>query len=186
MTRTGLLSMAAVVAGLAAVVGLELRTGTGDEGTMDLTPPSAAPSSPLAAAPPAAANHTRDWVQTILTRPLFAPYRRPAAAMASGGAPSTLPRVAGILLDGGRRSVIFAAAEGGKPQVLAEGADVAGYRVRSIESGQVTLVGPDGPLILRPSFDPTPRPAAAPAPGQGLPGLPGLPVFGAPVGPAAR
>lgn len=153
---------------------------------MNPVPPSAGLQATLAAAAPAAVSHRQDWVQTVLARPLFAPNRRPPAGLAA--APASLPRVAGILVNGNSRSVIFAAAGGGKPQVVAEGAEVAGFRVQSIESGQVTVVGPGGPLVLRPSFDPSPRPAAVPQL-PGLPGvfsIPGLPAPGAPPGPTAR
>ena len=164
MMRGGLAALAVLALALAAVMGLELGARTTDEADMNLAPLSAGPQAASAATAPAAVSHRRDWVHTILARPLFAPNRRPPAGLAA--APAGLPRVAGILVHGDSRSVIFAAAGGGKPQVVAEGAEVAGFRVRSIESGQVTVVGPDGPLVLRPSFDPSPRPAA----GAAIPG----------------
>ena len=142
--------------------------------------PGSAPASTVAAASLGAARPIEGWVRTVLGRPLFAPNRRPAAGAAAGVVATSLPRVAGIMVSGGGRSVIFAAADGGKPLVVGEGADVLGFRVQSIELGQVTVVGRDGPVVLRPSFDPAPRAVATVQPG--VPGLPGLPGFGAPVG----
>jgi len=133
---------------------------------------------------PSAASPTRERVATVLARPLFAPTRRPAAGVAA--ALEGLPRVTGILVDGGRRSVIFATADGGKPVVVAEGGEVAGFRVQTIESGQVTVLGTEGLRVLRPSFDPSPRPSVATPQLPGLTGLPGLPVLGAMPTPPAR
>jgi len=194
MTRIGLLALTGTAVALAATVGLELQPWSGDEGAMSPNQPHVPPA---AAAPAAgqvttatvpAAEPARRYVQTILERPLFAPNRRPAPPAAGlPDAPAIgVPRVAGILVDGGRRSVIFAAAEGGKPQVLTEGAMVGGFRIDQIDSAQVRVVGPNGTRVLRPSFDPS-RPAPAPVSGlAGLPGLPGLPGLSVPPGPAAR
>jgi hypothetical protein len=82
-------------------------------------------------------------------------------------------------MDGGRRSVIFASQGERRPMVVSEGAGLDGFRVELIEAGRVTVVGPGGRQVLRPSFDPNPPPpVAVPAqapPGQpGPPGLPGL------------
>ncbi len=160
-------------------------------------PPTRAATPPAAPVPPAAANHTQEWVETILARPLFAPNRRPPAnaPAAAAAAPPPLPRVTGILIDGKSRSVIFAN-PGGRPVVVPEGGTMNGFRVQSIDTGQVVLSGPDGPRTLRPSFDPQPAASAPPAPAPGLPGLqgltgiPGLPMLGAPPnappGPSAR
>lgn len=197
MTRGGLVALAALAVGLAAVVGLELRPGIEDQGGMSPAAPRTAPRSPTAAAAPGPADyaqdHAADWVRTVLARPLFAPGRRAAAAAVPGAATVRLPRVTGILVDGSRRSVIFASVDGGKPLVVAEGAEISGFRVQSIDTGQVTVVGPDGPSVLRPSFDPTPR-QAAPVQQQAVPqglnfqGLnpPGLPGFGPRPGASAR
>jgi len=191
MTRIGLLALSGTAVALAATVGLELQPWSGDEGTMSpnrpYVPPAAvAPATgPVTTAAGPAAEPAHRYVRTILDRPLFAPNRRPPPPAAGlPDAPALgVPRVAGILVDGGRRSVIFAAAEGGKPQVLTEGAMVAGFRIDQIDSAQVRVVGPNGTRVLRPSFDPS-RPA--PVPVSGLPGLPGLPGLGVLPGPAPR
>ena len=125
-------------------------------------------------------------MQAILSRPLFAPNRRAPVGIAAGGVSTGLPRLAGIMISNSGRSVIFAAADGGKPNVVAEGAEVSGFRVQSIENGQVTVVGPDGSRVLRPSFDPAPRQAATIQPQPTLPGPFALPGPGVPAGVAAR
>ncbi len=178
MSRAALPLLAALALALAALIGLELRPVSAEEdGMQALTTRVAAPrQGPAMAAP---ADHRQAWVETILARPLFAPDRRAPAAAAGSGAPQpALPRVAGILVEGSRRSVIFAGTGEGRSVVVAEGAELNGYRVQSIDAGQVIVSGPGGVQVLRPSFDP--RPSAAPAAGPAAPGrsgLPGLPGF---------
>ena len=78
----------------------------------------------------------------ILARPLFSPSRRPAATLtASAAPPAVLPRLAGTIVHGVDRSVIFTLASGGKPVVAHEGSVVGGYTVRAIQAGRVTLAG---------------------------------------------
>lgn len=191
MRQAAVYLLVALAAGLAFAIGLELRADSLDEGAMSArnlaTPRQDGVSAGLGAGgdgPAVADRHRREWVEAVLARPLFSPDRRPAArgAVATGAAPARLPRLSGILLDGARRSVIFAAGDGGRPVVVAEGGELNGFRVQSIEAGQVTIVGPDGPHVVRPSFDPRPAGGATP----GLPvspgGIPGLPTIGAGAG----
>lgn len=124
----------------------------------------------------------------ILARPLFSPSRRPAAiATASAAPPAVLPRLAGTIVHGGDRSVIFTLGNGGKAVVAHEGSEVGGYTVRAIQAGRVTMAGPDGEHVLRPTFGPqtdasvqtpvgTPAlpPGAAGAISLNLPGLRGF------------
>lgn len=185
MMRGRVVVLAALAVVLSVGVGLELRDGSEDEGGMNTAlsragSPGSVPATTVAVAPLGAARPIEGWVQTVLGRPLFAPNRRPAAGAAPGVVATSLPRVAGIMVNGGGRSVIFAAADGGRPLVVGEGAEVSGFRVQSIELGQVTVVGRDGPVVLRPSFDPAPRAVATVQPG--VSGPLGLPGFGAPVG----
>lgn len=106
----------------------------------------------------------------ILARPLFSPKRHPAATATASAAPSAaLPRLAGTILHGVDRSVIFTLA-GGKPMVAHEGSEVGGYTVRAIQAGRVTLAGPDGEHVLRPTFGP--QTAASAQPPVGTPTLP--------------
>jgi hypothetical protein len=138
------------------------------------------------AAPPIAA---------ILARPLFSPSRRPPqsklgnAADDSGLADS---RLAGIVIEPGRRFAIFAP-QGAKFLTVTEGETVSGWRVDSISPREVSLSGPDGTRILQPKFDPnlappsdettTPTPVFGVPPNlRAAPGVvvpqPGAPVFG--------
>jgi hypothetical protein len=170
----------------AVTIALELPGIVADDGAMIATVPSPTPARPNPAIPLRVTRVDRDeLVDGILARPLFAATRRPAAVAArTATAPANLPRVAGILVNGRSRSVIFAAREGGRPVVVHEGAQVGAYTVESIEAGQVTLLGPGGAQVLHPSFDARPRdPGAAAGPGaalatdvmQSLRNLPGFP-----------
>lgn len=180
----GLLGLGVLLAGM---ITLELTGIVADDGTMIASTPLPAPPSP-AAASPIARDDRQELVDAALARPLFVSTRRPAAVAAGPtAAPANLPRLAGIMVNGDSRSVIFAATEGGRPVVAREGAQVGAYTVQSIEAGQVTLSGPGGAQVLRPSFDLRSRePAAAigagiPAPSAAAPDvmqtLRGLPGF---------
>jgi hypothetical protein len=65
--------------------------------------------------------------------------------------------------------------ENAKPQVMRVGDRLAGFEVKAILAGEVTLTGPDGDRVLRPSFEQ--RPA-----GGGGPGRPGTVVPAAAAG----
>jgi len=126
------------------------------------------------AAPPIAA---------ILARPLFSPSRRPPQSTpgkaddTSGLADS---RLAGIVIEPGRRLAIFAP-QSGKLLTVTEGETVSGWRIETISPREVSLSGPEGTKSLQPKFDPNlappaeAQPPAVPAP-VAAPG----PVFGAP------
>ena len=119
-------------------------------------PPVAVParvSVAAASVPAVAPDHTNDWVNAILARPLFSPDRRPAAngAVVSATAASSLPRLSGVMVGPFGRRAIFAA-EGSKPMVVGEGGHVSDWTVRVIEAGAVRLVGPGGEQVLHPSF----------------------------------
>ena len=148
----GLLLTAA--AALAGVIMLEIAGRSGnDDAVISNSPRLPAPAPRSAAAP--AARQAASWAEAALARPLFSPTRRPAprAETPVPAAQAGLPRVAGILVSPGGRSVIFAAAAGGKPVVAREGGQVGAYQVQRIEAGRVTVVGPDGPRVLVASFD---------------------------------
>ncbi len=124
---------------------------------------------------------------------MFSPSRRPpqgnTAKAAEDGGLADL-RLAGIVIEAGRRFAIFAP-EGAKALTVTEGETVSGWRVESISPREVALSGPDGTKTLQPKFDPNlappPEPAAAPpqvvvAPPniRAAPGIvpqPGAPVF---------
>lgn len=128
------------------------RSVTDDDGMIASTPrPFLTTPEPVAALPAP----DKGWpmlADSILARPLFAATRRPTAA-APAPPPASLPRLAGILVNGRSRSAIFAAIGAGRPLVVQEGAQVGGHTVQSIEAGQVTLAGPGAPQVLRPTFD---------------------------------
>lgn len=185
MISRALAGLLGLIVMLAVTIALELPGIVADDGAMIATVPSPTPLRPSAATPARLARVDQaELVDGILARPLFAVTRRPAAVAARAAtAPANLPRLAGILVNGGSRSVIFAAREGGRPVVAQEGAQVGAYTVQSIEAGQVTLSGPSGAQVLHPSFDPRPRdPGAAAGPGaavatdvmQSLRNLPGF------------
>jgi len=111
------------------------------------------------------ADHSGEWVSTILGRPLFSPDRRPSSTAAAVAGLPGLPRLSGIMVSPLGRSAIFAA-DGAKPLVIQEGTRVAGYTVKAIEATQVRLVGPNGNVVLYPSYAPASasRVTKAPAP----------------------
>jgi hypothetical protein len=108
------------------------------------------------ASPDDAASQIQRWVATSLARPLFVPARRDVAQTV-GAATKTivLPRLSGILITADDSRAIFAAA-GGKPEVVTKGGRVGSYLVQSISLGEVVLIGPDGPHVLRPTFNQAP------------------------------
>lgn len=155
---------------MAVTVGLELAGKVADDDGMMASsqrPDSVTPSRPVV--PPAVPIDPPVLVDGILVRPLFASTRRPTVDAPSGPAPmpASLPRLTGIMVDGATRSAIFAATGGGRPIVVQEGGRVGGYTVQSIDAGQVTLDGPGGSQVLRPSFDARPQSAA------NVPAIPG-------------
>ena len=189
-----LAALALLGAGLLAAIALELQWPGSEPETA--AAPVASGVAP-AAAPVAAlgddASTRAVAVQTVLARPLFSPTRRPPAAAAAAAATpaATLPRMTAILIDGDRRSAIFAATGTGKPTVIDEGGRLGAFTVQTIEAQQVTVVGPDGKRTLRTSFDPNPPlpvatvqpslpPIPGPAQGQILGGPPGLAPAAAP------
>lgn len=119
-------------------------------------------------------------VAKVTGRPLFEPGRRPsmdAPAAAAAPAVRSVPRVTGVLVSATDRSAIFDSPGAGGATVAREGGRVGEYTVQRIAAGQVTLMGPDGPLMLRPVFDKNRPPPPVPAPVAGLPLLaPPLPI----------
>jgi hypothetical protein len=149
-------------------------------------PAPALPQLTIAAIPPP--------IAAILARPLFSPSRRPPKAdtgKVADDAGLADSRLAGIVIEDGRRFAIFAP-EGAKLLTVTEGETVSGWRVDSISPREVALSGPDGTKTLQPKFDPNltppaPEPEAPPPPAgrappnvRVAPGIvpqPGAPVF---------
>lgn len=146
-----------------------------------LSPTPESLASPMRQQPlPAQANsadhsndHAQGWVTTILDRPLFSATRRAAPAAAASTIAGVIPpRLSGVLISGLQTRAIFAGVPGEKGLVAGEGARVGAYVVQSIGIGQVTLVGPEGTLVLKPTFDAAARSAPeapAPSPKMALP-----------------
>jgi hypothetical protein len=136
-------------------------------GPLRSAPSSATPRLVVAsrqASTGAAADRDRhpEWVREILARPLFSPTRRPAETAAVSG----LPRLTGIVVTGSERIAIFAAPANERPIIAQAGAHVGAYEVRTISDTGVTVVGPEGTILIKPIFDvarpvisPPPRPA---------------------------
>jgi hypothetical protein len=115
-------------------------------------------------------------IAAILARPLFSPSRRPpqnSTGNAADDAGLADSRLAGIVIEPGRRFAIFAP-QGAKPLMVTEGETVSGWRVDSISPQEVSLSGPEGTKTLQPKFDPNLAPPAE----EQTP--PPAPVFGVP------
>lgn len=142
-----------------------------------LLPGPTASTPPLPALLPAAPPDATDaaisqWGNTALARPLFNPGRRPAD-QPGAAADGSLPRLSAIIVTAGGSAAVFAA-DGQKPQVIAQGDSIAGYVLNRIAPDHVELSGPGGPLTLRPQFagaaaaGTASPPPATPPPGQTL------------------
>jgi len=101
----------------------------------------------------ASSSQLEAWVGTILGRPLFAPNRRPLSVVSSQAAPPQgLPRLAGLMRSGDTAVVIFEPAHGGKPLVLSQGGEIAGWTITSVGDSSVSLAKDGEVRTLRPSF----------------------------------
>lgn len=171
MIRFAFTGLTALTATLAALVAIELGHGSDrDSGIAAIREPSPAVGGPSAAVHTRASDHTDEWVETILARPLFSPSRRPPAVSAGPAAETVIgmPRLAGILISPDGKRAIFARPGGGKPLTTTEGDKIDRWTVLSIEMWQVTLSGPDGSHVLHPSFENGTTPAPQPVRPAGL------------------
>src|SRR6185436_3948667 len=98
---------------------------------------------------------TSTWVQAILSRPLFTPDRRPAPTdePAQDDEPADevaapVPRLAGIAVGPRGRQALFQPAGGGKPVLVGEGDEVAGWVVETIAVDRVTITGSSGTVAV--------------------------------------
>ncbi len=185
MMKLGIVALGLVSLALAAMVGLELRSGRKPAA---LPAASATLETASAKLPPAVAIERQDkaWVEIVLARPVFSPSRRPpsvARVAQAAAVQAKLPRLAGIMVDGARRSVIFAPEGDRKPIIVAEGGEFDGYRVERIEDGRVTVSGPGLRQVLRPSFNPNAPPPPPPIAAAITPvPVPQAPAFNGPPG----
>ena len=159
-----------VALALGGVIASELGAGSPDARDEPSQNRVAVTSAETPARPAPPPDRTRTWLNTILARPLFSPDRRPVEVGVRG-----LPRLTGIMLAGSQQVAIFAAASGDHPIVAQVGAHVGAYEVQSIADTGVTVVGPEGVTMIRPSFDVarTPGPPSAGLTPRGLPGRTG-------------
>jgi hypothetical protein len=102
----------------------------------------------------------------ILARPLFSPGRHPAPPVKRSNMRKAMPRLSGVIIYGTKRLAIFAAPQGGKPIVAAEGDRVGDWLISLVQPDWVTLVGRTGSLRIQPIFasPSTMKPTPAPAP----------------------
>lgn len=143
---------------LAGVIALEASNWNSPTNTQPAVQLATArqPGPDSEALPP---NQHEDWLRQVLARPLFSPERRPLETGATG-----LPRLAGIVMNGSQRVAIFAGPSNGHPVLAEAGGHIGAYEIRSIADDGVTVVGPDGASMVKPTFDaarpasPTPRP----------------------------
>jgi hypothetical protein len=146
----GLRLLAGVFVLLAAVVVGEVADRpTGEIGS----PVASTQQTPVASAVPVA-NRSEAWAAILLTRPLFAPNRRPAPEAASPVAHETaLPRLSGIVLSPSLRLAIFEGDHATRAIVVADGGVINGWTVTTIIADAVTLAR-DGnqSVTLRPRF----------------------------------
>jgi hypothetical protein len=155
--------------GLALLLGAALAAEIGLDGS-DAGLPQPATGRLVdvpATAPALASADVQGWVTTILERPLFAPDRRPVSSAAPAAVASQgVPRLAGVVFTPEGRRAIFAAGTDGKQIALAENGRIGIFTVSRIDADAVTVAGPDGSILLRPSFATgaaaAARPVAAP------------------------
>ena len=186
MSRAAVVAVSLVAAALTALLLVEYRMLVREE------PAPASRVQRAVVVPPAADARPGDLapvhVATVLARPLFRPDRRPPAAPgAAAGKAAELPRLTGIMIDGGGRRAIFA--DERKPIVAVEGDRIGVYLVQAIAPGEVTVYGPEGQRVLRPAFDQKagdPKAGDAPQAATPQPGLaPGVGVPAPPRPPGA-
>jgi hypothetical protein len=159
----GILVLGLVMAGLAGVIALELRSGEPASPALPAIPARQDRNAAPAAVHAAPGNNVLARVHTILARPLFTPSRRPDEQATGAGASAGLTRLTGIVVSEDGKAAIFAPTAGGKPLIVREGDRIGPYVVSAISAGALTVIGPDGQRVLHPAFDPNP-PARPPSP----------------------
>lgn len=151
------LILAGCAALLAIAIAAELTTGTDETGTDLGTAAPRLPPSVMRVERTTVEGH-RDFAAAILARPLFATSRRPPAATATTAranpsSDTSMPRLAGIIMEGPTRVAIFQPSRSGKPIVAHEGEEVDGRKIVVIAPFEVTVSGPQGEEHLWPIPD---------------------------------
>ena len=157
--RPAMMALGLLAAGLVAAIGLQVAALWEPE-VADLAAPRR-PAEPAVPRPRGDEARGVELLARSLARPLFNPDRRPTPeSVGAGGAPAPeTPRLAGILVTANGRHAIFAS--GDRSIVVGEGESIGGFRVIGISGEQVSVEGPQGLRILRPSFVPAGAGAAA-------------------------
>jgi hypothetical protein len=157
MIRAAFAALGGLTLALVAAIATEFSPGDRNSALRgEVSPPTPSHAAAPLPAPVLADDHTADWVETVLTRPLFSPSRRPPTVAASGPAAEAIvgmPRLTGILVSPAGKRAIFAPGGGGKPLTAAEGDTIGKWTVRTIESSAVTLSGPEEARVLHTSFE---------------------------------
>lgn len=138
MIAAPLRPLAGVVVALSLAVLLEWTLPDVSGETVSFSSPNLSYVSPKV---PVIRQMTTNWATTILARPLFSASRRPPP-IATDKHPDAAPekaRLSGIMIGRFGRWAIFATADGGRPLVLTEGAQVNDSTIRRIDPDRVVL-----------------------------------------------
>lgn len=165
---------------LAAIVVAELEPSSARSKIAIAAPPAPAlASAPLLRREPA--GRYQALVMTTLARPLFSSTRRPpphGSADTSDDSGLADTRLAGIVIEPGRRIAIFAPS-GAKAVTVSQGETMGRWRIESITPREVSLSGPDGIRTLQPKPDPNLVAVSAAPPVINRPAASGGPPFSA-------
>ena len=170
MTRLPLLALVVLACIFAGFVLLEVRAGAprGAAPIVAVPPPSSTRAVASAGVP---APTLQEWTQTILARPLFSPSRRPGHAAAAS---TVVPRLAGIIIDAKGARAIFASPGDARAIIAGAGAHAGPYLIRAVAASGVSVVGPNGPQVLHPSYDQDGSAAGAASPAPSTAGTPSI------------
>jgi hypothetical protein len=133
---------------LCGIIAYEIEAGPSGQ---RLTAPPVAASPPIRTGSAETSDprgQEQSWLQEILSRPLFDPSRKPSEAEIRG-----LPRLTGIVLTGTEHFAIFASPGDGPAIIAKEGTRIGAYEIRRIAETGVTVTGPNGAAVIRPTFD---------------------------------
>ncbi len=171
MNRAALLACAGLAGVLVASLIVEYQASRPEDDNLPIVLNRSAPATP-ARAQATSGTDTRQEVDAILARPVFAASRRPPPrSSGSVAGPTALPRLTAVLVSGRGKTVIFSGGPNGKPVSLGEGGSIGAYVVQAIGVGQATIAGPDGVHVLRPMFDGTTASATAASPVAARPSI---------------
>ena len=157
--RGFLLGLAATSAVLCALVGLEISWWQQDAPAYPVSARVVTADTDRRSDAVETPNQHEEWLNEILSRPLFSAGRRPVEATASVS--RGLPRLTGIVVAGTQRVAIFAGLSNDRPIVAQPGTHVGAYEVQTVTDTGVTVAGPEGITVIKPIFDANRPPAPA-------------------------